>query len=134
MLSSEASAQNFAERNGITLTARLPNMRTDEPTSVETLIWTAGGKPACCLYTVHGGGRVIPQPRFRFPPKLGKMSLRAERAERGTQIHRARLGRRITSRRLIHIAKLRAASGSRVMGHNVRYVLTFWMVQAAKWH
>jgi hypothetical protein len=56
MLSSEASAQNFAERNGITLTARLPNMRTDEPTSVETLIWTAGGKPACCLYTVHGGG------------------------------------------------------------------------------
>ena len=35
MLSSEASAQNFAERNGITLTARLPNMRTDDPTSVE---------------------------------------------------------------------------------------------------
>ena len=73
-LSSEATAQNFAERNGITLTARLPNMRTDDPTSVETLIWTVGGKPACCLYTVHGGGHVIPQPRFRFPPKLGKMS------------------------------------------------------------
>ena len=44
------------------------------PASVETLIWTAGGKPACCLYTVHGEGHVIPQPRFRFPPKLGKMS------------------------------------------------------------
>ena len=77
ILSSEASVQNFAERNGITvapITARLPNMRADDPTSVETLIWTVDGKPAFCLYTVHGGGHVIPQPRFRFPPKLGKMS------------------------------------------------------------
>ena len=85
MLSSKASAQSFAERNGITaapITARLPNMRTDDPTSVETLIWRVDGKPACCLYTVHGGGHVIPQPRFRFPRQLGKMSsaLNAPRA------------------------------------------------------
>jgi polyhydroxybutyrate depolymerase len=77
MLSSEASAQNFTERNGIAaapLIARLPNIRTDDPTSVETLTWTVNGKPACCLYTVHGGGHVIPQPRFRFSPHLGMMS------------------------------------------------------------
>jgi polyhydroxybutyrate depolymerase len=77
ILSSEASAWSLAERNGITVApviARLPNMRADDPTSVEILIWSADGKPVCCLYTVHGGGHVIPQPRFRFPRQLGKMS------------------------------------------------------------
>lgn len=77
MLSAEASAQYIAERNGITaapLIVRLPNMQTGDPTSVETLTWTVDGKPACCLYTVHGGGHVIPQPSFRFSRHLGMMS------------------------------------------------------------
>ena len=77
MLSAEASAQYVAERNGITaapLIARLSNMQTDDTTSVETLTWMEDGKPACCLYTVHGGGHVIPQPSFRFLRHLGMMS------------------------------------------------------------
>jgi polyhydroxybutyrate depolymerase len=42
------------------------------PTSVEILTWSARGKPISRLYTVHGGGHVIPQPVFRFPRLFGK--------------------------------------------------------------
>ena len=75
VLSAKASALTVAERNGITaapVAARLPKGRADDPTSVETLVWSAGGKPICCLYTVHGGGHVIPQRAFRFPRLLGR--------------------------------------------------------------
>jgi polyhydroxybutyrate depolymerase len=85
VLSSKASAWSFAERNGIKaapIASRLPKGRADDPTSVETLIWSADGKPAFCLYTVHGGGHVIPQQCFRFPRLLGRTSsaLNAPRA------------------------------------------------------
>ena len=54
-MSSVASAQNFAERNGITsppIPGQLPKVFSDDTTSVETLTWHADGKPSCCLYTV----------------------------------------------------------------------------------
>jgi polyhydroxybutyrate depolymerase len=69
------SAQNFAERNGITsppVRGQLLKSFSDGLTSVETLTWHANGKPFCCLYTVRGGGHVIPQPAYRFPRLLGK--------------------------------------------------------------
>jgi polyhydroxybutyrate depolymerase len=75
VLSAKASARTLAERNGITaapVAARLPTDRPNDPTSVETLIWSAAGKPICCLYSVHGGGHVIPQQAFRFPRLLGR--------------------------------------------------------------
>ena len=76
VMSSMASVQNFAERNGITATppmpGQLPKGFADDPTSVETLIWHADGKPFSCLYTVRGGGHVIPQQTYRFPKLLGK--------------------------------------------------------------
>ena len=63
-----------AERNGITaspVTTRMPRGQPDDPTSVENLTWSTQGKPISRLYTVHGGGHVIPQ-KFRFRRLLGR--------------------------------------------------------------
>src|SRR5262249_56606086 len=78
ILSSEASAWSLAERNGITVapvTARLPNMRADDPTSVETLIWSVDGKPACCLYTIYGGVYVPQVTAIRTAVRRGAAAL-----------------------------------------------------------
>jgi polyhydroxybutyrate depolymerase len=75
VMSSVGSAQNLAERNGITsppIPGQLPKGSSDDATSVETLTWHANGKPYCCLCTVRGGGHVIPQQTYRFPRLLGK--------------------------------------------------------------
>ncbi len=75
VLSSEASARAFAERNGITaspVTTRMPRGQPDDPTSVENLTWSSEGKPISRLYTVHGGGHVIPQQVIRFRRLLGR--------------------------------------------------------------
>jgi polyhydroxybutyrate depolymerase len=75
VMSSVASAQSLAERNGISMPPIPGELRTsssDDTTSVETLTWQADGTPFCCLYTVRGGGHVIPQPAYRFPRLLGK--------------------------------------------------------------
>jgi polyhydroxybutyrate depolymerase len=75
VMSSMGSAQNLAERNGITappVGAQLLKSFTNDSTSVETLTWHANGMPFFCLYTVQGGGHVIPQQAYRFPRLLGK--------------------------------------------------------------
>ena len=75
VMSSMASAQNFAERNGITIPpvrGELLKALSDDFTAVETLTWHANGKPFCCLYIVRGGGHVILQQAYRFPRLLGK--------------------------------------------------------------
>ena len=75
VMSSVASAQNFATRNGITTQPTLgevPQGLSDDGTSVESLTWHANGTPLYCLCTVRGGGHVIPQPTYRFPRLLGK--------------------------------------------------------------
>jgi polyhydroxybutyrate depolymerase len=75
VMSSVASAQHFAERNGITsppISGQLPKDSSYDITSVETLTWHTNAKPYCCLCTVRGGGHVIPQQTYRFPRLLGK--------------------------------------------------------------
>jgi polyhydroxybutyrate depolymerase len=75
VMSSVASAQHFAERNGITsppIPGQLPKGSSDDPTSVETLTWNANGEPFSRLHTVRHGGHVIPQRAYRFPRLLGK--------------------------------------------------------------
>ena len=75
VMSSVASAQSFAARNGITtrpIPGQLPKGVSDEFTAVETLTWHANGKRFSCLYTVRGGGHVITQQNYRFPRLLGK--------------------------------------------------------------
>ena len=74
-LSALATGTELARRNGITAgpnVTRLPSQSPGDPTSVERLVWSQGGKPAVTLYVVHGGGHVVPQPAFRFPRMLGR--------------------------------------------------------------
>jgi polyhydroxybutyrate depolymerase len=77
VLSALASAEDFAKRNGVTappLVMRLPHNDANDPTWVESTSWVNGDTPVVELYTVHGGGHVIPQPAFRFPRLLGKIT------------------------------------------------------------
>ena len=41
---------------------RLPHVKESDPTSVDRIAWMQPGKPPVVLYTVHGGGHVVPQP------------------------------------------------------------------------
>jgi polyhydroxybutyrate depolymerase len=76
-LSTQETMEYFAKLNGqdgppdIT---RLPHMKESDPTSVERTAWTAPGKPPVILYTVHGGGHVVPQPFYRYPRVVGRMT------------------------------------------------------------
>jgi polyhydroxybutyrate depolymerase len=46
----------------------------DDGTTVSTLQWSAPGRPALALVTVHGGGHTMPDPVFRLPRALGRTS------------------------------------------------------------
>lgn len=77
VLSAQASAMAFAKRNDVVeppseTTVLMPSK--EDSTSVNRLTWSRGGRPVVALYTVRGGGHVIPQPVFRFPPFLGATS------------------------------------------------------------
>jgi len=74
-ISAKATAEQFVERNGITAgpeTISLPSQRTSDPTFVQRECWRLSGKAVVELYTINGGGHVIPQPKFRFPRLMGK--------------------------------------------------------------
>jgi cytochrome o ubiquinol oxidase subunit II len=64
------------QRNGITTApaaTQLPHLHKQDPTSVDSLTWSSGDHtPIAVLYTVHGGGHVVPQPAFRYPRMLGR--------------------------------------------------------------
>jgi len=71
-LSAQSTAAFFAERNGITATPSrelLPSVIGSEPT-VELTEYREGGLPEVRLYTVRGGGHVIPSPH-RAPVMMG---------------------------------------------------------------
>jgi polyhydroxybutyrate depolymerase len=75
VMSSVASAQSFAERNGITtqpVSNQLQTRNSNDPTSIETLTWEENGRPYCYHWSVRGGGHVIPQQAYRFPRLLGR--------------------------------------------------------------
>jgi len=76
-MSTKETMEYFAKLNGqdgppeIT---RLPHLKESDPTSVERTAWTAPGKAPVVLYTVHGGGHVVPQPHYRYPRVVGRMT------------------------------------------------------------
>lgn len=77
VISARASAEEFARRNGVAAeptTVHMPRRDERDPTSVERLTWGDGQMPATLLYTVHGGGHVVPQPVVRYPRLLGRVT------------------------------------------------------------
>ena len=74
-LSTQQTMEYFAKLNGQDgppETTRLPHVKESDPTSVERTAWTAPGKPPVILYTIHGGGHVVPQPYYRYPRNVGR--------------------------------------------------------------
>ena len=74
MLSTDATVQYFATLNGLSAPAdiaRLAHVNPSDRTWVERVSWTAPGKAPVVLYTIHGGGHVVPQPYYRYPQIVG---------------------------------------------------------------
>ena len=77
ILSTDATVQYFVGLNGLSgppAVERLPHQKPSDPTWVEKLTWSAPEKPPVVLYTVHGGGHVVPQPYYRYPSNVGVMT------------------------------------------------------------
>jgi polyhydroxybutyrate depolymerase len=77
VLSTQTTADYFAKRNGDTGApeiSRLEHRDPKDPTWVEKSLWSAPGKRSVVLYTVHGGGHVVPQPVFSYPRLLGRQT------------------------------------------------------------
>lgn len=74
VLSARESAAYFARRNGITagpVSQRIPQ-ESSAPTSAELVQWRSATGAGVALYTIHGGGHTLPQPRARSPRILGR--------------------------------------------------------------
>lgn len=52
----------------------LPHLSPSDQTSVEQRVWGQNKHTLAVLYTVHGGGHVIPQPVARFPRLMGNVT------------------------------------------------------------
>jgi polyhydroxybutyrate depolymerase len=77
VMSTEATAQYWAKLNGQAGSAErmtLPHKDPADPTSVEVMSWTAPGKPPVVLYSIVGGGHVVPQRYFRYPGIVGRQT------------------------------------------------------------
>ena len=61
-------------QDGLPEVTRLPHVKESDPTSVERSAWMQPGKPPVVLYTIHGGGHVVPQPHYRYPRNVGRMT------------------------------------------------------------
>lgn len=82
VISAQASAESLANRNGIItkpVTERMHgsienDLEENNSIYTERQVWTKAGQTLVELYSIHGGGHVIPQPNFRFPRLMGKTS------------------------------------------------------------
>ncbi len=77
VMSANATAQQFAQRNGIKgepIKTRLPHLDVDDPTTVDSYVWSVANKTIVQQYIINGGGHVIPQPSVQFPRILGRKS------------------------------------------------------------
>lgn len=77
VMSTEKTANYFVMRNGLETmpeVLRLPHVKDLDPTWVERFDWRGPGKSEVVLYAIHGGGHVVPQPYFRYPNVVGRMT------------------------------------------------------------
>ncbi len=76
VVSAQATASLFAARFGFHSSPEiiaLPH-RGDDDTHVKKTIWNSPGRPSVVLFSIYGGGHVIPQPLFRAPRIMGRTS------------------------------------------------------------
>jgi polyhydroxybutyrate depolymerase len=76
-IAAQATAENFVQRNTVNLSVvkiRLPHLSSTDQTTVDRQVWNKDGKAFVELFTVNGGGHVIPQQVAKFPRIMGKMT------------------------------------------------------------
>lgn len=76
-MATEKTAAFFVKRNGLDTMpeiVRLPHVRDSDLTWVERFDWRTPAKAEVALYAIHGGGHVVPQPYFRYPAVVGRMT------------------------------------------------------------
>lgn len=76
VLSARASAEAFARARNATgpALARIEPRAASDRTWVERAEWGRGGRTEVVLLSVHGGGHVVPQPAYRPPRLLGRVT------------------------------------------------------------
>jgi len=81
--SAQATAEHFARLNGASLdqTTLLSPSDAKDPTRVARQSWRAGSRVRVVLYSVVGGGHVIPQPYVRASTLLGRQSTALDATE-----------------------------------------------------
>jgi polyhydroxybutyrate depolymerase len=74
VMSAPATADYWARLAGYVGEAevtKLPHRDPSDPTAVTVSDWHEPGKKNVVLYVIAGGGHVVPNPNFKFPPVLG---------------------------------------------------------------
>lgn len=74
VVSAQQTAEEFANTHAGTEVSEksvLPHKMVEDPTLVTRQIWTNQGQPVVQLYSVIGGGHVVPQPWANFPRFMG---------------------------------------------------------------
>jgi len=77
VMSTESTAQYWAKVNGQEGPpdiGHLPHVNANDPTSVDMMSWTAPGKAPVILYSILGGGHVVPQKNFHYPSIVGRQN------------------------------------------------------------
>jgi polyhydroxybutyrate depolymerase len=77
VISAPATAETFAKASQAIKddkSIRLAHQDEKDPGSVDRLVWLKNGQPVIELYTVTGGGHVIPQQVAKMPRFLGKIT------------------------------------------------------------
>lgn len=77
VLSARATAERFAQAGRavkVKDAVRLPHRVESDPSSVDQEVWLREAEPVVELYTVNGGGHVVPQQTARFPRLMGTVT------------------------------------------------------------
>jgi polyhydroxybutyrate depolymerase len=75
--STDDTMKYFTELNGQDgepEVTQLPHVDTSDTTRVERVAWTKPGNAPVILYTIHGGGHLVPQPHYQYPRVVGRMT------------------------------------------------------------
>ena len=82
-LSARQTAEYYARRNGITTHPRSHHLKSGPgsgKTEIERMDYRQAGHPPVTLYTVHGGGHVVPGPK-KAPRIKGRSTQRLVAAD-----------------------------------------------------
>lgn len=72
VISSQSTAEFFAAQSLAQEHHRAPSVKVTDGTAVEMQTWSKNGHQRIVLYSIKGGGHVIPQTAYRFPRIMGK--------------------------------------------------------------